>query len=72
MNVVYVLLPLAVLFAVGALYVFIRAVRAGQFDDLDTPAVRMLHDDEEHPDNDDGAGPARPSARASPRTRSRR
>lgn len=50
MNVVYVLLPLAVLFAVAALIVFIRAVRAGQFDDLDTPAVRMLHDDDEDPD----------------------
>ena len=46
MRVVYVLLPIAVLFAAGALYVFIRAVRRGQFDDLDTPAVRMLHDDD--------------------------
>ena len=46
MSVIYVLLPIAVLFAAGALYVFIRSVRRGQFDDLDTPAIRMLHDDE--------------------------
>ena len=46
MSVIYVLLPVAVLFAAGALYLFIRSVRHGQFDDLDTPAVRMLHDDE--------------------------
>ena len=47
MAVVYILLPLALLFAAAALWVFVRAVRAGQFDDLDTPAVRVLHDDDE-------------------------
>lgn len=47
MSVIYVLLPVALLFAGVALFVFIRAVRTGQFDDLDTPAVRMLHDDDE-------------------------
>jgi cbb3-type cytochrome oxidase maturation protein len=46
MSVIYVLLPVAILFAAGALYLFVRAVRSGQYDDLDTPAVRMLHDDE--------------------------
>jgi len=47
MSVIYIVLPLALLFALVALYVFIRAVRGGQLDDLDTPAVRMLHDDGE-------------------------
>lgn len=47
MSVIYVLLPVAVLFAAGALALFLRSVRKGQFDDLDTPAVRMLHDDDE-------------------------
>jgi len=47
MSVVYVLLPVAILLAAVALIAFIRAVRTGQYDDLDTPAVRMLHDDEE-------------------------
>jgi len=47
MTVIYVVLPLALLFAGGALAAFIWAVKRGQFDDLTTPAVRMLHDDEE-------------------------
>ena len=46
MSVIYVLLPVAGLLAAVAVGVFIWAVRGGQFDDLDTPAVRMLHDDE--------------------------
>lgn len=45
MSVIYILLPVALLFAAIAVWVFIRAVRAGQYDDLDTPAIRMLHDD---------------------------
>ena len=47
MSVIYILLPLAVLLASIALFAFIRAVKAGQFDDLDTPPHRILHDDEQ-------------------------
>jgi len=47
MSVVYVLLPLALLIAAAAVAAFIWAVRRGQFDDLDTPACRVLHDDED-------------------------
>ena len=43
---IYIVLPLALLVVIVALIAFARAVRGGQFDDLDTPAVRMLHDDE--------------------------
>ncbi|MCB0218570.1 MAG: cbb3-type cytochrome oxidase assembly protein CcoS [Chrysiogenetes bacterium] len=52
MGVLYLLVPLALLFAGGALWVFIVSVKRGQFDDLDTPAVRILFDDVE-PDADD-------------------
>jgi len=58
MSVVYIVLPLALVFVVFALYVFIRAVRAGQFDDMDTPSLRVLHDDtpvERRPRGDSGA-----------------
>ena len=47
MSVIYILVPAATLLAVAAVWAFIRAVRSGQFDDLDTPAIRMLHDDED-------------------------
>jgi len=46
MNAIFVLLPLALLIAGIAVALFIWAVRSGQYDDLDTPAVRMLFDDE--------------------------
>jgi cbb3-type cytochrome oxidase maturation protein len=45
MSVLYLLIPLAVLFACGAVVFFIWAVNTQQFDDLDTPPVRILFDD---------------------------
>lgn len=45
MSVIFLVLPLAVLFSVFAVIVFFWAVSRGQFDDLTTPAVRILQDD---------------------------
>ena len=45
MNVIYLVLPLAIFLAVVFVAAFIWATRAGQYDDLDSPAVRMLNDD---------------------------
>ncbi len=45
MSVLYVLVPLALLLSGAAVAVFAWAVRKGQFDDLQTPAMRMLMDD---------------------------
>jgi cbb3-type cytochrome oxidase maturation protein len=42
----YVLLPVALIFAAAALGVFVWAALSGQYDDLHTPAVRILHEDE--------------------------
>ncbi len=53
MNVVYILLPVALLIAVGYLVLFIISVRKGQYDDTTTPAVRMLFDDEAEKQDDD-------------------
>jgi cbb3-type cytochrome oxidase maturation protein len=44
---IFVLLPLALLIAAIAVGFFIWAARSGQFDDLETPAVRILFDDEQ-------------------------
>lgn len=42
----YVLLPVALIFAAVALGVFVWAALSGQYDDLHTPALRILHEDE--------------------------
>ncbi|MEO8840403.1 MAG: cbb3-type cytochrome oxidase assembly protein CcoS [Kofleriaceae bacterium] len=49
MIVLYIVLPLALLVAGGALAAFIWTVRSGQLDDVDTPARRILFDDDQPP-----------------------
>ena len=46
MGIIYILLPLSILLALGGLVAFLWAQRKDQFEDLDTPAVRMLFDEE--------------------------
>ncbi|MCA8962773.1 MAG: cbb3-type cytochrome oxidase assembly protein CcoS [Planctomycetes bacterium] len=46
MSMIYLLLPLALLLAAVFVGIFVWAARSGQFDDLETPAHRILHDDE--------------------------
>lgn len=46
MDVLWIAIPAAILLVLGAIAGFVWAVRSGQMDDLDTPAMRMLHDDE--------------------------
>lgn len=45
MSVIFIVVPLATLVVLAAVIAFVASARRGQFDDLDTPAVRMLHDD---------------------------
>ena len=47
MEVLFFLLPIAVAFASASLLAFRWALRQGQFDDLETPAIRILFDDED-------------------------
>lgn len=46
MAVVMVMLPIALLLAALFVFAFIRSVRSGQYDDLDTPPIRAVFDDE--------------------------
>jgi cbb3-type cytochrome oxidase maturation protein len=46
-SVIFLVLPLALIVVAAAVFAFVWATRRGQFDDLDTPALRMLHDDDE-------------------------
>ena len=52
MSILYVLIPLALLLLGGAVWAFFWAVSSGQFDDLDTPAVRIILDDDDKPPED--------------------
>ena len=45
MTVLFVVLPVALVLSGFAAAAFLWATRAGQFDDLQTPAVRLLCDD---------------------------
>lgn len=46
MSVIFIALPAAIALAGAAVLAFVWAVRQGQFDDLDTPSVRMTQDDD--------------------------
>ena len=66
MSVVFIVLPLALIVVLAAVVAFLWAARRGQFDDLTTPAIRMLHDEDEAPpprDADDRAGAPEDTAR---------
>ena len=58
MSVIFVVLPIALVLLAGAIAAYAWAARHGQFDDLTTPALRALHDDDT---------PAQPPARATPK-----
>ena len=49
MSILYVLIPLGLLMLGAAVWAFFWAVGSGQFDDLDTPAMRIVMDDDEKP-----------------------
>ena len=45
MEVLFIVVPLALVVVGAAVGAFVWATRRGQFDDLETPALRMLTDD---------------------------
>lgn len=46
MKVIYLLIACSVPLALGFLIAFLRSSKSGQFEDLETPAIRILFDDE--------------------------
>ena len=45
MSVIFLVLPLALLIVAAAVWAFVWAARRGQYDDLETPAIRAVQDD---------------------------
>jgi len=63
-SVLYIALPASLLLVLAAVVAFVWSVRSGQLDDLETPGVRLLLDDEpgpgdpvENPGGDEGPQP---------------
>ncbi len=46
MSVLFVLIPLAIVLVIAFVWAYAWSSKDGQFDDLTTPAIRILHDDE--------------------------
>mgnify|MGYP003397448101 CR=1 FL=1 len=46
MGVIYILICISIFVAAVFLFLFIKSVKSGQFDDDYTPSVRMLFEDE--------------------------
>ncbi len=55
MTILYLLIPLGLALVILALVAFFWASGNGQFDDLDSPALRILMDDDSKPEPDDKA-----------------
>ena len=53
MNILYLLIPLGLLLLGLAVAAFFWAVGAGQFDDLETPAMSVVMDDDTRPATED-------------------
>ncbi|MEO0997808.1 MAG: cbb3-type cytochrome oxidase assembly protein CcoS [Pseudomonadota bacterium] len=55
MSILYLLIPLGLLLLGLAVAAFFWAVGSGQFDDLDSPAMRVVLDDDRRPPPDSEA-----------------
>ena len=66
MSILYLMIPMGILIVIGAVWAFFWAVNSGQFDDLDSPAWRILLDDDTKPPQqghkqETGAAPSKES-----------
>jgi cbb3-type cytochrome oxidase maturation protein len=52
MGIIFILILVSLIIALGFLGAFIWAVKSGQYDDDYTPSVRILFDDEKQTQND--------------------
>ncbi|MDI3325368.1 cbb3-type cytochrome oxidase assembly protein CcoS [Pontibacterium granulatum] len=48
MDIIFLLIPIAIIFVACAIWAFFYSVNSGQFEDLETPAHSILFEDDEH------------------------
>jgi cbb3-type cytochrome oxidase maturation protein len=46
MSILYLIIPVSILLVIAIVWIFLWAVRSGQFDDMEGPAHRILMDDD--------------------------
>ena len=51
MEIIYLLLPIALILVIVIVWVFMWAVKSDQFEDLEGPAHRIIMDDDDKVDN---------------------
>lgn len=51
MGIIFILILVSLIIALGFLAAFIWAIRSGQYDDDYTPSIRILFDDEKQTEN---------------------
>lgn len=74
MEILYLLIPLSLVLVAVIVWIFLWAVRSGQFDDLEGPAYQILMDDDRPvtrqpaatPDETDGQPPGSLSGNSGP------
>ncbi|HKJ00352.1 MAG TPA: cbb3-type cytochrome oxidase assembly protein CcoS [bacterium] len=66
LEILYVLIPVTLVLAAIALLLFVWAIQSGQFDDLETPAIRILFDDGPAPEREPPSATPLPQPRNHP------
>jgi len=46
MSILYLIIPVSILLVIAIVWIFLWAVKSGQFDDMEGPAHRILMDDD--------------------------
>jgi cbb3-type cytochrome oxidase maturation protein len=53
MDIIYLLLPVALILIIAIIVIFFWAVKSDQFEDLEGPAHRIIMDDDDRPSDHD-------------------
>lgn len=48
MDIIFLLIPIAIIFVACGIWAFFYSVNSGQFDDLESPAHSILFEDDDH------------------------
>ncbi|SEF75325.1 cbb3-type cytochrome oxidase assembly protein CcoS [Marinobacterium lutimaris] len=65
MSIIYLLIPIAIILASIGIWAFFWSVNSGQFDDLESPAHKILYDDDADLIPDDAKNSTREQGRNS-------